>query len=85
MLFISVCILLELHCLSLKTAGIALTGLWVGGVGYSRYCVICTRAFNIELACATIIRKCSTKMAKHAAVMQVARPKLNTVNMYPRR
>lgn len=33
--------------------------------------------FTVDLMCATIIYKCSTRAVKHAAVMQVARTKVN--------
>jgi hypothetical protein len=66
--------------LGMETAGITLIATGVGALPGIVLSALGAGAFVIDLAFAAIIRRCATKMAKHAAVMQVANTKLNSIH-----
>lgn len=68
----------DIVCLSLETSGITPVAAGMGTILCIVVSTLETGAFIIEYVCATDIRKCFIKAAKYAAVMQVARTKLNT-------
>jgi hypothetical protein len=66
--------------LGLETAGIPLIATGVGAFPGIVLAALGAGAGLVDLACAAISRKFAAKAAKHAAVMQIARAKQNTIH-----